>query len=72
MANIKLIEDPAKNFLVIMKDGKIYKTRSTRTAPLNFRRWHAPTLLFSKFSLAPIGVTGLLERAHFDNRLLAF
>ena len=23
--NIKLIEDPAKNFLVIMKDGKIYK-----------------------------------------------
>lgn len=25
MENIKLIEDPAKNFLVIMKDGKIYK-----------------------------------------------
>ena len=25
VANIKLIEDPAKNFLVIMKDGKIYK-----------------------------------------------
>ncbi len=25
IANIKLIEDPAKNFLVIMKDGKIYK-----------------------------------------------
>lgn len=24
-ANIKLIEDPAKNFLVIMKDGKIFK-----------------------------------------------
>lgn len=24
-ANIKLIEDPAENFLVIMKDGKIYK-----------------------------------------------
>ena len=24
-ANIKLIEDPAKNFVVIMKDGKIYK-----------------------------------------------
>jgi imidazolonepropionase-like amidohydrolase len=23
--NIKLIEDPAKNFVVIMKDGKIYK-----------------------------------------------
>lgn len=23
--NIKLIEDPAKNFLVIMKDGNIYK-----------------------------------------------
>ena len=23
--NIKLIEDPAKNFLLIMKDGKIYK-----------------------------------------------
>ena len=25
IANIKLIEDPRKNFLVIMKDGKIYK-----------------------------------------------
>jgi imidazolonepropionase-like amidohydrolase len=25
LANIKLIEDPAKNLLVIMKDGKIYK-----------------------------------------------
>jgi imidazolonepropionase-like amidohydrolase len=25
IANLKLIEDPAKNFLVIMKDGRIYK-----------------------------------------------
>ena len=25
LANIKLIEDPAKNFVVIMKDGKIFK-----------------------------------------------
>ena len=25
MANIKLVEDPEKNFVVIMKDGKIYK-----------------------------------------------
>jgi imidazolonepropionase-like amidohydrolase len=25
IGNIKLIEDPAKNFIVIMKDGKIYK-----------------------------------------------
>jgi imidazolonepropionase-like amidohydrolase len=25
IANIKLIEDPAKNFVVIMKDGKIFK-----------------------------------------------
>jgi imidazolonepropionase-like amidohydrolase len=25
IANIKLIEDPAKNFVVIMKDGKVYK-----------------------------------------------
>jgi len=24
-ANIKLVEDPEKNFIVIMKDGKIYK-----------------------------------------------
>lgn len=28
--NIKLIEDPAKNFLVIMKDGKIYKNTLAR------------------------------------------
>ena len=25
LTNIKLIEDPAKNFVVIMKDGKIFK-----------------------------------------------
>jgi imidazolonepropionase-like amidohydrolase len=25
LENIKLVEDPAKNFLVIMKDGKVYK-----------------------------------------------
>jgi imidazolonepropionase-like amidohydrolase len=25
IANIKLLEDPAKNVVVIMKDGKIYK-----------------------------------------------
>ena len=25
IANIKLVEDPAKNFVVIMKDGRIYK-----------------------------------------------
>jgi hypothetical protein len=25
IANIKLIEEPAKNFLVIMKDGKVFK-----------------------------------------------
>ena len=25
IANIALIEDPARNFVVIMKDGKIYK-----------------------------------------------
>ena len=26
IANIALVEDPARNFLVIMKDGKIYKS----------------------------------------------
>jgi imidazolonepropionase-like amidohydrolase len=25
LTNIRLIEDPAKNFVVIMKDGKVYK-----------------------------------------------
>jgi len=25
IANIKLIEDPSKNFVVIVKDGKIFK-----------------------------------------------
>ena len=28
IANIKLIENPAQNFLVIMKDGTIYKNIS--------------------------------------------
>jgi imidazolonepropionase-like amidohydrolase len=32
IANIKLIEDPAKNFLVIMKDGKIYKNTTHKSA----------------------------------------
>jgi imidazolonepropionase-like amidohydrolase len=31
LANIKLIEDPAKNFVVIMKDGRIYKNSITVT-----------------------------------------
>jgi imidazolonepropionase-like amidohydrolase len=31
LADIKLIEDPAKNFVVIMKDGKIYKNSITVT-----------------------------------------
>ena len=30
LANIELIEDPAKNFVVIMKDGKIYKNTVAR------------------------------------------
>ena len=25
IANIKLLEDPGENFVVIMKDGKVYK-----------------------------------------------
>ena len=28
--NIKLIEDPARNFVVIMKDGKVYKNLLTK------------------------------------------
>jgi imidazolonepropionase-like amidohydrolase len=28
--NVKLIEDPARNFVVIMKDGKIYKNTLSR------------------------------------------
>jgi imidazolonepropionase-like amidohydrolase len=28
--NIKLVEDPAKNFVLIMKDGKIYKNTLQR------------------------------------------
>jgi imidazolonepropionase-like amidohydrolase len=31
IANIKLIENPEKNFLVIMKDGRIYKNRLRKT-----------------------------------------
>jgi imidazolonepropionase-like amidohydrolase len=34
IANLKLIEDPARNFVVIMKDGKIYKDISNQGAPL--------------------------------------
>jgi imidazolonepropionase-like amidohydrolase len=31
IANIALIEDPARNFLVVMKDGKIYKNTVAKT-----------------------------------------
>jgi len=30
LQDINLVADPAKNFLVIMKDGKIYKNTLTR------------------------------------------
>jgi len=30
LANIKLLEDPKKNLLVIMKDGKVYKNLLSR------------------------------------------
>ena len=30
IANIKLIEDPARNFAVIMKDGEVYKDTVTK------------------------------------------
>jgi imidazolonepropionase-like amidohydrolase len=31
--NIKLIEDPARNFLVIMKDGKVHKNLVAKGSP---------------------------------------
>jgi imidazolonepropionase-like amidohydrolase len=31
IANIALIEDPSRNFLVVMKDGKIYKNTVAKT-----------------------------------------
>jgi imidazolonepropionase-like amidohydrolase len=34
IANLKLIEDPAQNFVVIMKDGKIYKNTLSQGEPL--------------------------------------
>jgi imidazolonepropionase-like amidohydrolase len=30
VANIKLIEDPARNFLIIMKDGRVFKNTLTK------------------------------------------
>lgn len=30
LENLKLVEDPAKNFVVIMKDGKVYKDSLTK------------------------------------------
>lgn len=35
IANIKLIENPAKNFTVIMKDGVIYKNTMRKTPLLS-------------------------------------
>jgi imidazolonepropionase-like amidohydrolase len=36
LENLKLIEDPARNFVVIMKDGKVYKN-SLRSTSLSLR-----------------------------------
>ena len=33
LENIRLVEEPDKNFLVIMKDGKIYKDTLPKWAP---------------------------------------
>jgi len=46
IANIKLLEDPGKNLVVIMKDGKVYKnTCDARRLPLvalsEHPRWDA-------------------------------
>ena len=30
LSNIKLLEDPTKNLIVIMKDGKVYKNAAPR------------------------------------------
>ena len=37
IANIKLLEDPGKNLVVIMKDGKVCKTPCDAC---DFRLWH--------------------------------
>jgi hypothetical protein len=33
VANIKPLEDPTRHFVVIMKDGKIFKNTLTKLAP---------------------------------------
>jgi hypothetical protein len=33
IANIKPLEDPTRHFVVIMKDGKIFKNTLTKSAP---------------------------------------
>ena len=38
VANIKLVEDPAKNFLVIMKDGTIYKNTISGAVAANLQK----------------------------------
>jgi len=43
IANSKLLEDPSKNFAVIMKDGKIYKKAMPLTAPSNYNCDVAPS-----------------------------
>ena len=42
IANIKLLEDPGKNLVVIMKDGKVYKKRCDAA---DFRLWHKTDML---------------------------
>jgi hypothetical protein len=37
IANIKLLEDPAKNLLVIMKDGRIYKNALRKKGAISVR-----------------------------------
>ena len=66
IANIKLIEDPAKNFVLIMKDGKIYKNIARPEVQCGGHRKIASPLgpkslpaNWRRYTLAGLGAIGL-------------
>jgi hypothetical protein len=46
--NIRLVEDPAKNLLIIMKDGRIYKNARHEASALFWFHLDVETLKFGK------------------------
>jgi len=61
IANIKLLEDPGKNLVVIMKDGEVYKKHRQYGAPA---RRHSQMLTWMRRPTSVIGSKADMARTY--------